>query len=134
MKKVEIKSYVPGTVGRITELHASYYSEQWGFGQIFEIGIATGVSEFLNRFDKNRDGFWTVCSRGRVEGSIAIDSRKADSDGAFLRWFLISEGVRGQNLGNQLLEKAVNFCMEKERQGTQWGVEMKEQKLVLTLP
>ena len=27
--------YVPGTIGRIAELHAAYYAKYWGFGQYF---------------------------------------------------------------------------------------------------
>ena len=52
MSKTEIKGYVPGTIGRIAELHALYYSREWGFGKFFEAKVATELSEFVSRLDK----------------------------------------------------------------------------------
>ena len=159
-KKVEITGYIPGTIGRITELHALYYFKHWNFGKFFEAKVATELSEFLNRFDEYRDGLWTICLNRQVEGSIAIDGIKAASEGAHLRWFILSSKLRGQGFGNKLMEKAVRFCREnryphiylwtfegldiarhlyekfgfklaEEYQGTQWGTKVNEQKFVL---
>ena len=163
MSDIDVSGYLPGAIGRITELHATYYHEHWGFGRYFESKVATELSEFLSRYDKNRDGFWTICRNGRVEGSLAIDGIKAESQGAHLRWFILSAKLRGQGFGNTLMENAVGFCQDRayhrvylwtfegldaarhlyekygfrlaeEFEGTQWGTTVVEQKFLLELP
>jgi RimJ/RimL family protein N-acetyltransferase len=162
MSDAKLSGYLPGAIGRITELHATYYHEHWGFGRYFESKVATELSEFLSRYDKNQDGFWTICLNGRIEGSIAIDGIKAESQGAHLRWFILSSKLRGRGFGNTLMKKAVGFCKERayhrvylwtfegldaarhlyekfgfrlaeEYQGAQWGTTVVEQKFLLEL-
>ena len=162
MTQVIVKGYVPGAIGRIAELHGCYYSEHWGFGLFFEAKVATEMSEFLSSLDKNRDGFWTICKESRVEGALAIDGAKAGSEGAHLRWFILSSAVRGSGYGSKLMEKAVDFCkrcgyrqvylwtfdglhaarhlykkfgfrLSEQHEGTQWGTKVLEQKFVLQL-
>ncbi|UCH20082.1 MAG: GNAT family N-acetyltransferase [Deltaproteobacteria bacterium] len=162
MSQVEIMGYIPGAIGRITELHAAYYSRNWNFGLFFEAKVATEMSEFLSRFDEVRDGFWTTCRNGRVEGGIAIDGIEADSEGAHLRWFILSSELRGSGFGKKLMKAAVGFCEKKnysfiylwtfegldaarhlyekfgftlveENAGTQWGTKVNEQRFVLNL-
>jgi GNAT superfamily N-acetyltransferase len=159
---LELKGYVPGAIGRIAEMHALYYSREWGFGQYFEAKVATGVCEFLDRFDEDRDGFWTACVQGRVEGSLAIDGMGRTEDGAHLRWFITSPVLRGRGAGNLLMTEAVDFCasrkysriylwtfegldaarhlyekfgfrLKEQFEGKQWGVPVQEQKFVLEL-
>jgi len=157
---VIIAGYVPGAIGRVVQLHAEYYHRHWGFGRFFEVKVAEGLSEFWSRFDERRDGFWTACLGGQVEGSIAIDGIHADSEGAHLRWFILAPELHGRGLGNRLLETAINFChhcgyhrvylwtfqgldaarhlyekfgfsLATEKRGTTWGVEVNEQEFVL---
>ena len=163
MSEIEISGYIPGAIGRIVELHATYYARYWNFGLYFEAKVATEMSEFLSRFDKAADGFWTACRDGRVEGSIAIDGIKAESEGAHLRWFILSSKLRGHGFGNKLMEAAAGFCTKKnyprvclwtfegldaarhlyekfgftlteEHADTKWGTLVKEQKFILNLP
>ena len=110
MMRVEIGGYVPGAIGRIAEMHAEYYHRHWGFGLFFEAKVATELAEFLCRFEKERDGFWTVLRGERVEGAIAIDGLEAAAKGAHLRWFIISPDFREQGWGRRLLKEAVSFC------------------------
>ena len=162
MGEVIIKGYVPGAIGRISELHATYYHPNWGFGLFFEARVATELSQFLGRFDGSRDGFWTVCLNDRVEGGIAMDGMKAMEDGAHLRWFILSPEVRGRGFGNRLMEEAISFCKKndcrrvylwtfeglhparhlyekfgfklvQQAEGIQWGATVIEQKFELNL-
>ncbi|MBU1228864.1 MAG: GNAT family N-acetyltransferase [Proteobacteria bacterium] len=162
MDGITIQGHVPGAIGRLAELHALYYSREWGFGLSFEAQVAAGLAEFLQRFDPGRDGFWTVSRGGRVLGGVAIDGAKAGDEGAHLRWFILSEELRGQGLGGRLLGEAVDFCracghpriflwtfqgldmarhlyekmgfrLEEERQGRQWGTLVLEQRFALAL-
>jgi GNAT superfamily N-acetyltransferase len=163
MSKIRInKGYIPGSIGRIVELHGTYYHRHWGFALYFEAMVATNISGFLKRYNPSRDGFWTVTENGRVEGTVSIDGVHAASQGAHLRWFIISEKLQGKGIGRQLIDTAIDFCLEKhystiylwtfeglrvarklyekkgfvqvaEETGTEWGVKVKEQRLVLKL-
>jgi GNAT superfamily N-acetyltransferase len=112
MRTAHIHSgYVPGAIGRLTELHAAYYSRYWGFGCYFESKIATEMSEFLGRFDADRDGFWTLSDGGRIVGGLAVDGMELASRGARLRWFIVDPDRQGEGLGNSLLKEAFDFSM-----------------------
>ena len=153
--------YTAGAIGRVAEMHGLYYQAHWGFGLFFEAKVATELSAFLSRFDDRRDGFWTLICQGRVEGSIAIDGLHAADDGAHLRWFILSDALRGKGFGNRLLETAIEFCKDRacprvylwtfeglaparhlyekngfalaeQRPGRQWGTEVVEQRFELT--
>jgi len=107
---IEIGGYCPGALGRVTEMHAAYYHHHWGFDLFFEAKVATELAEFLSRFEKGRDGFWTLRKGNRVEGAIAIDGMKAAGSGAHLRWFIISPELTGLGWGRRLIAEAVAFC------------------------
>lgn len=153
---------MPGSIGRIAELHAKYYSDNWGFGLFFEAKVAGELSEFLCRYDEGRDRFMTVWTDGRLEGSIAIDGIHAETEGAHLRWFIVSERLRGTGAGGLLMNNAIHFCRKRgykriflwtfegldaarhlyekegfrlvdQKKGTQWGTEVKEQCFLLRL-
>ena len=98
-----VNGYTPGSIGRVAELHGTYYSRHAGFGLYFEAKMAAELAGFLGRFDVERDGFWTVSHSGRIEGSIAIDGLLGHDTGAVLRWFIVSDELRGTGLGTRLL-------------------------------
>ena len=163
MPDVEIaKGCIPGAIGRVAELHGTYYHKQWGFGLFFEVKVVTELVEFLRRYDEARDGFWIASLEGRVEGSITIDGLQAEDQGAHLRWFIMSDASRGRGVGNRLITTAIDFCRGKgykrvylwsfeglsaarhlyektgfrlieQRRGTQWGTAVNEQRFELRL-
>ena len=70
-----VEGYLPGIIGRMTELHATYYGGLWELGPRFESEMAEGIAEFVTRYDPARDGLWTVVDGDdSVIGSIIIDS------------------------------------------------------------
>lgn len=162
MSEISIAGYVPGAIGRVAELHAAYYGKAWGFGLYFEAKVATELSLFLQRLDPATDGFWTAVRDGRVEGAIAIDGANAGAQGAHLRWFILSDALRAQGVGNRLLREALAFCRQRkfprvflwtfqgleparhlyeksgfrlaeQIEGEQWGKRVLEQRYVLDL-
>ena len=163
MADVEIhKGYIPGAIGRVIELHGTYYHACWKFGAFFEAKVAGELADFIGRYDVQRDGFWTAAVDGRVEGSLTIDGAHAGQEGAHLRWFIMSSALRGKGVGNRLMRAAMDFCrsnryrrvylwtfeglhaarhlyekagfvLVEERRGTQWGTEVTEQRFELPL-
>jgi len=111
MDDVEIRrGYFPGSIGLVLELHARYYHAHWGLGMLFEAQLARGLAEFFGRYDEVRDGFWIAAVADRVEGSITIDGIHAADRGAHLRWFIMSDALRGKGVGTRLIHTAVDFC------------------------
>jgi len=104
------RGYVPGAIGRVTELHATYYSQHWGFGAFFEAKVASEMSEFIARYDERRDGIWCATVNDRIEASITIDGIDAENSGAHLRWFVSADKVRGDGIGGRLMTEAMRFC------------------------
>ncbi len=157
-----LSGYFPGVIGKVTELHAVYYYEQWGFDVTFETQVGRELSEFIGEFQAGRDGFWAAIAAGEFVGAVAIDGRKAQADGARLRWFIVATSFQGTGIGRKLIKEAVRFCREArhpkiylwtfqgldaarclyEREGFrlavehevyQWGRNIKEQMFVLDL-
>lgn len=110
MEKVEIVGYYPGVIGKIVELHATYYHENWGFDISFEIQVARELAEFLECFIPGRDGLWVAKHRGEFTGSVAIDGSLALEEGARLRWFIVEPSLQGRGIGGRLLREAMAFC------------------------
>ncbi len=162
MKGLKITDYQAGAIGRITELHALYYSKHSDFGLFFESKVATEMVEFLNRFDPSKDGFWIAILNSNIVGSIAIDGIKFKSDGMHLRWFIVDPIHHGLGIGTLLLKTAIDFCQKiqatiiylwtfssldiarhlyekfgfklvQEQEGTTWGAKVKEQLFELLL-
>lgn len=151
--------YRPGCIGQVVALHAAYYARRVGFGLPFEARVASGMVEFLQRYDPQRDGLWLCMDGDRVLGSIAIDGLHHADEGAHLRWFIVADGARGQGLGHELMAAAMGFCerrayrrvylwtfegldaarhlyeqhgfrLDLQQPGSQWGREVNEQRFV----
>ncbi|MSR13955.1 MAG: GNAT family N-acetyltransferase [Gammaproteobacteria bacterium] len=106
--------YVPGCIGRIAELHAHYYCAHAGFGVYFESKVARELGAFCENYLPQRDGLWLVMRDGSIEGSLAIDGTHAETQGAHLRWFILSDRLRGTGFGNQLLARALEFARDQD--------------------
>ncbi len=107
---VKLSGYVIGAIGRITELHATYYKRHWDFDLFFESKVATELSEFLNRFNPVHDGFWLAMMDDKIVGAVAIDGSEAKTSGARLRWFIVDPEYQRRGFGERLLGEAITFC------------------------
>jgi GNAT superfamily N-acetyltransferase len=154
-----VAGWTPGAIGRIALLHARHYAQSHGFGLAFEARVATELAAFLTAFQPTRDHFATVLLDGEVEGAVAVDG---SGDPARLRWFILSEAVRGRGLGRRMLAEAISaargaghrrlelstltgldaadrlyrdagFRLEEEHAGAHWGTPAVERTLVLDL-
>ena len=111
-----LTGYTPGAIGKVVELHATYYARHWGFGLYFEAMIATGLASFLSRYDERQDRFWIAVDGQRIVGSITIDGSEAATKGAHLRWFILDPEYQSKGIGNQLMGEAMHFCEEQKFQ------------------
>lgn len=155
--------YSPGAIGRITELHALYYSENWGFGKYFETKVATELSHFISTYNEAKDCIFLLYKDGKIEGSISIDGTSENTNIAHLRWFIMSDKLKGKGAGNHLMRKAMRFCknsgyksvylwtfeglgsarhlyekygfrLTEESSGEQWGSKVTEQRFDAEIP
>jgi len=163
MKDINYLGYYPGVVGKIIESHAVYYYENWGFDVSFETQVGRELSEFVSKFDRNRDGLWVATQKKEFAGALAIDGRHAFIEGVRLRWFIVEPKFQGGGIGKELIRRAIEFCKQKrfpkvylwtfkglesarrvyeaadfqlcqESDVFQWGQNIKEQKYELELP
>ncbi|HUL90741.1 MAG TPA: GNAT family N-acetyltransferase [Burkholderiales bacterium] len=158
---MQISGYVPGSIGRLVELHGRYYARDWRFGRYFEAKIANELGGLLARLDPARDGFWIAAENGEVVGGLAIDGSR-ESPAARLRFFIVEDSQRGKGLGERLMRTALDFCqnaghrhlylttfagldaarklyerhgfvLTEERPDRTWGVEVTEQRFDLSI-
>ncbi len=110
---MEITGYYPGVIGRITELHATYYHDNWNLDVSFETQVGRELSEFIEHFHPERDGLWIAKMSGSFAGSAAIGGSEVKRD-ARLRWFIVAPEFQGHGIGKELLRVAISFCREKK--------------------
>ncbi len=108
----KVSEYIPGLLGRITELHGRYYHQHWGFDLFFESKVAAELADFLNLFDPSQDGLWIARIDEQIIGSIAISGRDADTVGARLRWLIVAEEHQNNGVGKKLMREAIDFCKQ----------------------
>ncbi|MHA1570109.1 MAG: hypothetical protein ACTSXZ_11625 [Alphaproteobacteria bacterium] len=103
---IALSGYSPGALGRVVELHARYYHDNWGFGLFFESKVATELAEFLGRYDEASDLFRVATRGDRI--------------------------VAGLDAARHLYESS-GFTLVEEHDDDQWGKTVSERKFVLDL-
>ncbi|MDB9724569.1 bifunctional helix-turn-helix transcriptional regulator/GNAT family N-acetyltransferase [bacterium] len=151
--------YQPALLGRVTAMHASFYSKNYNFGLTFECKVATEMAEFLTRIDHPSNTVFSAYIDKKLVGSVSIDSAGIELGVAHLRWFIVDPAVQGHGIGKELISRAVTFAdqhrfkqthlwtfkgldaarhlyesegfrLVEEKAGSQWGREVLEQKFV----
>jgi uncharacterized protein YhfF/GNAT superfamily N-acetyltransferase len=118
---------IPGALAASAALQTRYYAREHGFGVFFEAGRMADISDFLNRYNAERDGVWVVVDAGRVLGTIVIDGGASDdTTSAQLRWFIMDDSLRGRGMGRRMMATALDFARARYarvRLGTFAGLE-----------
>ena len=160
LERINIRTgYVPAIIGHIIEMLQLHMNQHYGFGANFESRIARDLAEFVSRIDSSENEIWHANIGGKIVGSISIDGEDLGSGLAHLRWFIVSNSIRGGGVGNALLSQALDFCdkrgfnetllwtvsgldaarkiyenhgfvLTEEYYGDQWGAKVLEQKFV----
>ncbi|WP_151989203.1 bifunctional helix-turn-helix transcriptional regulator/GNAT family N-acetyltransferase [Acinetobacter oleivorans] len=109
-----VSGYRAGMIGRIAEMHGTYYYENYNFGSFFEGKVATNLAEFSNRLYKDSNNIWLAIKNNKIVGSIVIDGEDLGNNEAHLRWFILNDDCRGRGVGKKLLKEAIDFCDQKQ--------------------
>lgn len=105
-----VEGYQTGMIGDVAALHARTHGPTVGMGPIFESMVSKGMAEFMPRLENPLNNSWSILENGEVLGSISIDGENLGPGIAHLRWFILSERLRGKGLGRQLLDNALQHC------------------------
>lgn len=106
-KEIYFSGYIPGCLSVLCAIQSEYYAREWGFGKVYESVIGAGVSEFLTRYNPDKDFVKLVMKNKEIIGGIVIDHR--DGKAAQLRWFIVSEVARGTGAGQKIFVEAMAF-------------------------
>jgi len=108
---IEIAGYRPGVLADVVSMHMAYYGSEWGFGIAFETKVAGELSEFLSRYNPEKDLFLAAYRpNGECIGSITLDCQSSEEHGAHLRWFIVKQNIAGNGVGRLLMTKAIDHC------------------------
>ena len=157
------ENYQTGLIGKVTGMHASFYSRNYGFGAVFERKVASEMSEFMGRIDRPVNTTFSAYRGDQLFGSVSIDGEDLGGKTAHLRWFIVSPNARGLGVGKLLMRKTTEFVdrhgfqltrlwtfkgldaarhlyesagytLAEEKPGTQWGTQVVEQEFARKNP
>ncbi|MDD9877812.1 MAG: GNAT family N-acetyltransferase [Magnetovibrio sp.] len=115
--RVSYTPYRPGDMGRILALQAAYYAAAYDLDHVYEGVVAAQMGEFLKRYDSASDLVLVARLGGEVAGSITIDCHEPGSELARLRWFIVSDALRGKGAGRHLIGAAMDFLRGSGKPG-----------------
>ena len=99
-----------GDLGRIVSLHGEAYDPLGGYGLRFEAYVAQTVADFVLQDDAN-GRIWLAERSGALVGCSAIVLR--DNDAGQLRWVVVDPAERGNGLGKNLVDRALDYCRDQ---------------------
>lgn len=154
-----LQGYRSGVIASVAHLHATFYSQHYRFGAVFERKVATEISEFMGRIDNPMNMTFSAYLGDELLGSVSIDSEDLGQSTSHLRWFIVNPKARGMGIGSLLIGRAIafvdknafeqtrlwtfkgldaarhlyekhGFTLAHQTPGTQWGTEVVEQEFV----
>lgn len=154
-----LQGYRPGVIASVAQLHATFYSQHYGFGAVFERKVATEMSEFMGRIDNPLNATFSAYLGDELLGSVSLDGEDLGDGACHLRWFIVSPTAQGMGIGSLLLGEATafvddnafertrlwtfkgldaarhlyekhGFTLAHQTPGTQWGTEVVEQEFI----
>jgi peptidyl-dipeptidase Dcp len=105
----------PGDIGYVTYLHGALYKREYGYGIQFETYVAKGLCEFYEKYNPARNRIWACEHNSRMIGFLLLMDR---GKAAQLRYFLVEPDYRGIGLGSKLMNLYMNFLQECDYKGS----------------
>jgi len=110
---IHIRSeFKPGDIGYIIYLHGQLYSKEYNYAISFENYVASGLSEFYQNYDPERDRVWICEHDSKIVGFILAAHRQNHT--VQLRYFILLPEYRGIGLGRKLMLSFIDFMYEKK--------------------
>lgn len=107
------RGYSPGAIGRIVDLHGSYYAAAWGVGAPFEILMARELCEFVEHYRPDKDLLLTAHCGELTVGALAVLGQTSRVDWAQLRFVIVDPRYQGRGAGRALLSEALEWCRSR---------------------
>jgi len=159
---VAVTELSPSVMRQIVSLHLNYYCKNFGFGEKFEQSITKDLVSFSQRLSHRNNRLWLATRNDEILGSLAIDGVSLGDGHAQLRWLILDPSLHSKGFGGSMLSNAIDFCKihgfceihlwtfsdlhgaralylrhgfgcVEESRGAQWGVEVLEQRYLLSL-
>ena len=111
-----MNEYPPGLIGTVSALFGRTIAASHAVDWTLDVMIAEAQIEFFRRFDPARDRVWVAMENNVPRGALTIDGPRPENgrEGARLRFFILDESLRGLGLGRLMMDKAMQYCRERE--------------------
>jgi N-acetylglutamate synthase-like GNAT family acetyltransferase len=111
LEDIQIRTTLrPGDIGYVVYLHGYLYKKEYDYGIEFETYVASGLAEFYEQYDEQKDRVWVCEHANKIVGFLLLMHR---GDAAQLRYFILEPAYRGIGLGNKLMTLYMDFFKEK---------------------
>lgn len=105
-----IRTYRPGEPSLVAHFNYRLFEQQFDLLPNIENYFLHIVTELFDDLDGNE--LWVAEQDGKIVGSICVIGRGGGE--AQLRLFATDPSVQGRGIGKKLMEKAMDFCREKD--------------------
>lgn len=109
MNDLIIREAIPGEPSLVVHFYYKLFEQQFDFLPDTEKYFLHAMTELFDDHAGSR--LWVVEEDNEIKGSICI-VKKGNAE-AQLRLFGIAPSLQGKGVGNQLMQKAMDFCKEK---------------------
>ena len=106
-----LRQHEPGDMGWIVHMHGRLYAEEYGWDERFEALVAQVCSDFINRYNPERERCWIAEMDGQIVGSVMVVQESDET--AKLRLLLVDPRARGLGLGKRLVDECIRFARRK---------------------
>ena len=100
----------PGDLGWVVMAHGELYAAEFGWDTSFEALVARIVADYAATRDPAGEQAWIAEQAGRRVGCVFCVRK--DTRTAQLRILLVDPAVRGQRVGERLVEQCVGFARD----------------------